>query len=104
MFDTLPFPPKVVFVTTILILIASGVEPSTASAKVNAETNFSGRVGPSPGETVTANALPLGTNVIPDSSFETSYGSEQYWIQSSTNHGTPLCNTRDIVSCGGPYQ
>src|SRR5688572_1343636 len=32
-----------------------------------------------------------GPNLIQDSSFEASYGSNAYWGQYSTNFGTPLC-------------
>jgi hypothetical protein len=39
-----------------------------------------------------ANIGPMdATNVIQDSSFEASFGSEAYWSQFSTNFGTPIC-------------
>jgi hypothetical protein len=63
---------------------------------------------PASAETPTMVSLPAvtGSNLIKDPSFEASISTNAYWIQSSTNFGTPLC-TVGICGTGngtaGPY-
>jgi len=43
------------------------------------------------------------TNFIQDPSFENSFGTSQYWTQSSTNFGSPLCPSTAVCGTGNHH-
>ena len=104
------FAHKFVLVVIILMMTISSMKSYTASA----QGPDGGRVPSTPNVPeilpsvplqnpgVGANAIPLGTNLLKDPSFEASYGSNQYWTQDSTCCGTPLYTADGGAPNGSP--
>jgi hypothetical protein len=70
MSNILRFTHKSISIFILLMLVTSSIRPYSASAQVAAK----GNIAPSPNQTMVANAVPLGANVIQDSGLEESYG------------------------------
>jgi hypothetical protein len=90
------------FLRGALSVVAIGLLLTTGSVFAQGEDpGLVEKQQPVPGPVSSVEAAGVGpaavTNFIQDPSFESSFGSQLYWGQGSTNFGTPLCT---IAECG----